>query len=135
MTPHKTRSLKSKALSLLRLALIDFACSLSFLYKNLSHIRFCMQTHTHFSRPLPLHHPPLPLFIGPELCVLRLQGMGFPEIAVTGALPPFQNMLQAGVIEEPVFSFWLNRDVGGQLGGELTLGGVDPDHFKGEHVW
>lgn len=61
--------------------------------------------------------------------------MGFPEIAVTGALPPFQNMLQAGVIQEPVFSFWLNRDVGGQLGGELTLGGVDPDRFRGEHVW
>lgn len=64
-----------------------------------------------------------------------MQGMGFPEIAVTGALPPFQNMLEAGVIKEPVFSFWLNRDIAGKEGGELTLGGVDPSRFNGEHVW
>lgn len=61
--------------------------------------------------------------------------MGFPEIAVTGALPPFQNMLAAGVIEEPVFSFWLNRDVAAKEGGELTLGGVNPDRFHGQHTW
>ena len=64
-----------------------------------------------------------------------LQGLGFPEISVTGAVPPFQNMLAQGVVKEPVFSFWLNRDVEGQQGGELVLGGVDPAHFKGEHVW
>ena len=61
--------------------------------------------------------------------------MGFPEIAVNGATPPFQNMVDQGLVEEPVFSFWLNRDVAGITGGELTLGGADPKHFKGEHVW
>ena len=61
--------------------------------------------------------------------------MGFPEISVNGALPPFQNMVEQGVVDEPVFSFWLNRDVEGITGGELTLGGADPKHFKGEHVW
>ena len=64
-----------------------------------------------------------------------MQGLGFPEISVTGAVPPFQNMLAQGVVKEPVFSFWLNRNVEGQQGGELVLGGVDPAHFKGEHVW
>lgn len=63
------------------------------------------------------------------------QGMGFPEIAVTGATPPFQHMLEKGVIKEPVFSFWLNRNPDGEDGGELVLGGVDSAHFKGEHVW
>jgi hypothetical protein len=66
---------------------------------------------------------------------LGAQGMGFPEIAVNSALPPFQNMVEQGVVDEPVFSFWLNRDVEGITGGELTLGGADPKHFKGEHVW
>ena len=64
-----------------------------------------------------------------------MQGLGFPEIAVTGAVPPFNNMINQGLVKDPVFSFWLNRDVEGQQGGELTLGGVDPAHFKGEHVW
>ena len=63
------------------------------------------------------------------------QGLGFPEIAVGGVIPPFQKMLDQGVIKEPVFSFWLNRDVEGQQGGELVLGGVDPAHVKGDHAW
>ncbi len=54
---------------------------------------------------------------------------------MTGAVPPFNNMLAQGLVKEPVFSFWLNRNVEGKQGGELTLGGVDPAHFKGEHVW
>lgn len=62
-------------------------------------------------------------------------GLGFPEISVGGAVPPFNLMLDQGLVKEPVFSFWLNRNVEGKQGGELTLGGVDPAHFKGEHVW
>jgi Eukaryotic aspartyl protease len=68
-------------------------------------------------------------------CHCCLQGMGFPNIAVTGAKPPFQNMLDQGVVKDPVFSFWLNRNPDGEDGGELVLGGADPDHYKGEHVW
>ncbi|KAL4423223.1 hypothetical protein ABPG77_000015 [Micractinium sp. CCAP 211/92] len=62
-------------------------------------------------------------------------GMGFPEISVAKATPPFQMMLQEKLLPEPVFSFWLNRKDEGREGGELVLGGVDPDHFVGEHTW
>lgn len=44
-------------------------------------------------------------------------------------------MLNQKLVKEPVFSFWLNRDPEGETGGELVLGGVDPDHFKGEHTY
>eukprot|EP00884_Botryococcus_braunii_P006175 jgi/Botrbrau1/15559/Bobra.0274s0003.1 len=63
-------------------------------------------------------------------------GLGFPRISVGGALPPFHNMIQQGLLAEPVFSFWLNRGPSGaKTGGELVLGGIDPAHHKGEHVW
>lgn len=62
-------------------------------------------------------------------------GMGFPTIAVTGAIPPFNNMLDQKLVAEPVFSFWLNRDPDAAVGGELVLGGMDPAHFVGQHTW
>jgi len=62
-------------------------------------------------------------------------GMGFPTIAVTGAPPVFNNMIDQGLVDEPVFAFWLNRDATAEKGGELTLGGTDPDHYKGNITW
>ena len=63
-------------------------------------------------------------------------GMGFPEIAVGKVNPPFQNLLKAYPDLEPVFSFWLNRDEDDpDHGGEIVLGGTNPDHYKGKHTW
>jgi phytepsin len=63
-------------------------------------------------------------------------GMGFPEISVGKVEPPFQNLLRRYPELDPVFSFWLNRDAeDAEHGGELVIGGVDPDHFKGKHTW
>jgi len=45
------------------------------------------------------------------------------------------NMLKQGLIKEPVFSFWLNRNADEEEGGELVFGGVDPNHFKGKHTY
>jgi phytepsin len=45
-------------------------------------------------------------------------------------------MLEQRIVKETVFSFWLNHDATDkEHGGELVFGGVDPKHFKGEHVY
>lgn len=44
-------------------------------------------------------------------------------------------MVNQGLVKSPVFSFWLNRNVEGEEGGEIVFGGVDPSHYKGEHTY
>ncbi|XP_010418214.1 PREDICTED: aspartic proteinase A2 isoform X3 [Camelina sativa] len=64
-----------------------------------------------------------------------LLGLGFQEISVGNATPVWYNMLTQGLIKKPVFSFWLNRDPKSEEGGEIVFGGVDPNHFRGEHTY
>lgn len=45
------------------------------------------------------------------------------------------NMVNQGLVKEPVFSFWLNRNIDGEEGGEIVFGGVDPNHYKGKHTY
>lgn len=42
----------------------------------------------------------------PFTLAAQTQGMGFPAIAVTGAVPPFSNLIDSGAVPEPMFSFW-----------------------------
>lgn len=44
-------------------------------------------------------------------------------------------MVEQGLIKEPVFSFWLNRDLDSEIGGEIVFGGSNPDHYVGKHNW
>lgn len=44
-------------------------------------------------------------------------------------------MLDQELVSEKVFSFWLNVDPDAEAGGEIIFGGVDPNHFKGEHTY
>ncbi|EYU33885.1 hypothetical protein ABFS82_08G151200 [Erythranthe guttata] len=62
-------------------------------------------------------------------------GLGFKEISVGNSTPVWYNMLKQGLIKEPVFSFWLNRNVGDEQGGEIVFGGSDPNHYKGQHTY
>ncbi|PQQ02961.1 aspartic proteinase isoform X1 [Prunus yedoensis var. nudiflora] len=64
-----------------------------------------------------------------------LLGLGFQEISVGSAVPVWYNMIEQGLIKEPLFSFWLNRNAQEEEGGEIVFGGVDPNHFKGKHTY
>ncbi|VDP88581.1 unnamed protein product, partial [Echinostoma caproni] len=59
-------------------------------------------------------------------------GMGFRSISVGGAITVFENMVNQGLLPEPVFSFYLNRNASDPVGGELLLGGIDPKYYTGE---
>ncbi|KAL3820732.1 hypothetical protein ACJIZ3_006637 [Penstemon smallii] len=62
-------------------------------------------------------------------------GLGFKEISVGNSTPVWYNMVKQGLVKEPVFSFWLNRKLEEEHGGELVFGGVDPKHYKGKHTY
>ncbi|KAE8733171.1 Aspartic proteinase A2 [Hibiscus syriacus] len=62
-------------------------------------------------------------------------GLGFKEISVGKAVPVWYNMIKQGLIRDPVFSFWLNRNVEEEDGGEIVFGGVDPNHYRGKHTF
>lgn len=61
-----------------------------------------------------------------------IMGMGFSSISVNGITPPFYNMIDQGLIDEPVFSFYLgdtNKDGDQSV---VTFGGSDTNHFTGD---
>ncbi|XP_047330203.1 aspartic proteinase A1-like [Impatiens glandulifera] len=62
-------------------------------------------------------------------------GLGFQEISVGGVAPVWYNMMNQGLIQNPVFSFWLNKNFKEEEGGELVFGGIDPKHHKGDHTY
>ena len=37
-------------------------------------------------------------------------GMGYSNIAVDQVVPPFYTMVNQGVVDKAIFSFWLKRD-------------------------
>ncbi|CAG0897288.1 unnamed protein product [Darwinula stevensoni] len=59
-------------------------------------------------------------------------GMGYKAISVDLIPTVFENMVQQGLVQRPVFSFYLNRDMSSEDGGELILGGSDPDYYIGK---
>lgn len=60
-----------------------------------------------------------------------IMGLGFDAISVGGKPTVFSNAITQGVVEKPMFAFYLgnNRD------GELTFGGYDTNHFEGDLHW
>uniref|UniRef100_F6V8V5 Renin n=1 Tax=Ciona intestinalis TaxID=7719 RepID=F6V8V5_CIOIN len=59
-------------------------------------------------------------------------GMGYPNIAVNGMKPVFNQMFEQGAVDQNLFAFYLNRDPEAADGGEITLGGVNPARYVGD---
>jgi len=59
-------------------------------------------------------------------------GMGFSTISINHLPTVFDTMVAQGVVEDSVFSFWLNRNPDDSNGGQLVLGGVDDSLYTGE---
>jgi hypothetical protein len=57
-------------------------------------------------------------------------GLGFSKISSYGIPTAFEMMVSQKLIDEPVFSFYLQKDAAAQ--GQLTFGGVDHSKFDGE---
>jgi saccharopepsin len=65
-----------------------------------------------------------------------LMGMAFASLAVDNVTPVFQNALEQGLFEKPIFAFWLSGNVDSTgSGGELTLGGFDSTRFIGDLIY
>ena len=63
-----------------------------------------------------------------------IMGLGYDTISVNKIVPPFYNMIDQGLIDEPVFSFYLSdtNDEGAES--EAVFGGVNKDHYHGDMV-
>uniref|UniRef100_A0A1A9VZJ2 Peptidase A1 domain-containing protein n=1 Tax=Glossina brevipalpis TaxID=37001 RepID=A0A1A9VZJ2_9MUSC len=61
-----------------------------------------------------------------------VMGMSFFSPEFHYAQPVYYSLMEQHKLEENVFSFYYLRNRNTRLGGELTLGGIDPDHFEGQ---
>jgi saccharopepsin len=58
-------------------------------------------------------------------------GLGFDRISVNGIVPPFYQMVNQGLLDEPVFAFYLADTTSGAES-EVVFGGVSEDHYTGK---
>ncbi|KAJ5287601.1 hypothetical protein N7478_003287 [Penicillium angulare] len=59
-------------------------------------------------------------------------GLGYDTISVNKMVPPFYNMLNQGLLDEPLFAFYLGDSTKEGDDSEVTFGGVDKSHYTGE---
>ena len=62
-----------------------------------------------------------------------IMGLGYDTISVNKIVPPFYNMIDQGLIDEPVVSFYLSdTNNGGGDESEAMFGGVDKNRYTGK---
>ncbi|KAJ5722606.1 hypothetical protein N7488_000641 [Penicillium malachiteum] len=59
-------------------------------------------------------------------------GLGYDKISVNGIVPPFYSMVNQGLLDEPVFAFYLGDSTKEGDNSEVTFGGVDESHYEGK---
>jgi len=59
-------------------------------------------------------------------------GMGYKAISSDRVTPVFNNMYSQGLVDENLFSFYLDRTETASSGGELILGGIDDSYYTGD---
>ena len=62
-----------------------------------------------------------------------IMGLGYDTISVNKIVPPFYNMIDQGLIDDPVFAFYLGDTANGDGDeSEATFGGINKDHYTGK---
>lgn len=65
-----------------------------------------------------------------------IMGLGYDTISVGRVVPPFYNMVEQGLISEPLFAFYLSRAADGSPeGGSLSFGAIEKEYFEGPMSW
>ena len=58
-------------------------------------------------------------------------GLGYDTISVNHITPPFYSMINQGLLDEPVFAFYLSNTANGDES-EAVFGGIDENHYTGK---
>jgi saccharopepsin len=58
-------------------------------------------------------------------------GLGYDSISVNHITPPFYNMLNQGLLDSPVFAFYLSNTDEPKKESEAMFGGINKDHYTG----
>ncbi|XP_014460932.1 embryonic pepsinogen-like [Alligator mississippiensis] len=59
-------------------------------------------------------------------------GLGYPDLAVGGLIPVFDNMMTENVVQQHLFSVYLSQE---QNGSVVIFGGIDESYFTGPIHW
>lgn len=62
-------------------------------------------------------------------------GLAYSSFSVDNVTPLFYNIFKKKLVAKPVYSFYMNRDLTTNRGGNIFLGGSDPKHYNGTFTY